>query len=333
MWQCCSTMSLAWTSLAPKRRRTVISSVPRIRSGHPFRRYGALEQKRSWLMFTQTCTELFSKSPSRVFSMQRVSSRVTVVSGHYTQWSQMMRSPQSYNNSSSILAGMARWSQTWLPSSSQSSSVTCAQPMASNRISRLPTHPKKSTKLREQRSLWRTWRYAWWQLQGPKAVVAFCFFNCHLPEESINPLDAWQDPFWDVSPKQTWPFTSSRVWVPIVFGQRSQREVAPQSTRSFSNRLLGKLQGICGGVNRRVKDKWTKGLAATKRQLQRRWIFNVALQSTTSKARTMVHLNQMLMFWNRGYMNIAKRRLRGPMQSRANQKNTSIRWRDTQSYR
>ena len=37
-----------------------------------------------------------------------------------------MRSPRSYNDSSSMLAGLAPWSQTGLSSSSQSSSVTCA---------------------------------------------------------------------------------------------------------------------------------------------------------------------------------------------------------------
>ena len=26
----------------------------------------------------------------------------------------------------------------------------------------------------------------------PKAVLAFCSFNCHLPKELINPLSAWQ---------------------------------------------------------------------------------------------------------------------------------------------
>ena len=53
----------------------------------------------------------------------------------------------NYNHSSSMLAGLAFWSQTGLSSSSQSSSVTCAHPMASNRSSLHPTHPKKTTKL------------------------------------------------------------------------------------------------------------------------------------------------------------------------------------------
>ena len=43
--------------------------------------------------------------------------------------------------------------------------------------------------------------------RGPKAVLAFCSFNCHLPEESINPLGAWQDPFRDVSRKHQGCFT------------------------------------------------------------------------------------------------------------------------------
>ena len=30
--------------------------------------------------------------------------------------------------------------------------------------------------------------------RGPKAVLAFCSFNCHIPEESTNPFSAWQDP-------------------------------------------------------------------------------------------------------------------------------------------
>ena len=34
----------------------------------------------------------------------------------------------------------------------------------------------------------RAWR-------DPKAVLAFCSYKFHLPEESINPLGAWQDPF------------------------------------------------------------------------------------------------------------------------------------------
>ena len=75
--------------------------------------------------------------------------------------------------------------------------------------------------------------------RGPKAVLAFCSFNCHLPEESINPRGAWQDPFWDVSWKQAWPFTSSRVWVPAVCAQRSQEETGQQGTGSYFTGILG----------------------------------------------------------------------------------------------
>ena len=85
MWQSCSKRSWVWTSLAPRRRRTATSAAPRRRSGHPFRRRGALEQKRNWLSFTQTCSDPFNRSPTRVFAMQWASSTVTTVSGQYTQ--------------------------------------------------------------------------------------------------------------------------------------------------------------------------------------------------------------------------------------------------------
>ena len=47
------------------------------------------------------------------FAMQWASSTVTAVLG-YTQRSQKMRFPQSYNDSLSIMAGLARWPQTGL---------------------------------------------------------------------------------------------------------------------------------------------------------------------------------------------------------------------------
>ena len=48
---------------------------------------------------------------------------------------------------------LAPWFQTGLSSSSQSNSVTCAHPMASNRSSLLPTHPKKTAKSSEHWAL------------------------------------------------------------------------------------------------------------------------------------------------------------------------------------
>ena len=60
-------------------------AAPRRRSGHPFRKRGALERERNWLSFTQTCSDPFSRSPTRVFAMQWASSTVTALSGQYTQ--------------------------------------------------------------------------------------------------------------------------------------------------------------------------------------------------------------------------------------------------------
>ena len=76
--------------------------------------------------------------------------------------------------------------------------------------------------------------------RGPKAVLVFCSLNGYLPEGSINPLGAWQNPFRDVSRMQAWPLTSSRVWVPVVCAQRSQEEARQQGTGSYSTGILEK---------------------------------------------------------------------------------------------
>ena len=239
MWQSCSKRSWAWTSLAPKRRQTATSAAPRRRSRHPFRRRGALERKRNWLSFTQTCSDPFSRSPTRVFAIQWASSTVRAVSGRYTQWSQRMRWPQSYNDSSLMLAGLAPWSQTG----------SRVQVKAVQWLVHIQWHQTGilcSLHTRRKYQNWASMGHCYWHdamhdgnCRGPKAVLAFCSFNCHLPEESINPLGAWQDPFWDVSRKQAWPFTSSRVWVSLVCAQWSQEEAGQHGTGSYSTGILG----------------------------------------------------------------------------------------------
>ena len=54
------------------------------------------------------------------------------------------------------------------------------------------------------------------------------------------------------------------------------------------------------------------------------FLTNVVLQSPNGRARTMMHLNRILMIWNRCHKNNARPHLRKPMQSRANQKIISI---------
>ena len=54
------------------------------------------------------------------------------------------------------------------------------------------------------------------------------------------------------------------------------------------------------------------------------FLTNVVLQSPNGRARTMMHLNWMLMISNPCHMNNARLLLRKPMQSRANQKITPI---------
>ena len=46
---------------------------------------GYSSKKPNWLSFTQTCSDPFNRSPTRVVAMQWASSTVTAVSGQYTQ--------------------------------------------------------------------------------------------------------------------------------------------------------------------------------------------------------------------------------------------------------
>ena len=144
MWQGCSTSSWGWTSLALKWRWTATSALRRRRSRQPLQRREALERKRNQLLFTQTCLDPYSGSPTRVFAMHGVHRQLQPFQGsepnEVKRWCDCKVTTIHHWYWQTLHLGHAGRS-----SPSQSSSVTCARPMASKKEF-FNTHPKKFAK-------------------------------------------------------------------------------------------------------------------------------------------------------------------------------------------
>ena len=118
------------------------------RSGHPFQEVGNSSENEPGYRSHRRARTHSARVPRGFLLCSGLHRRLQPVLGSIP-----IEVKNEDTGSSSLLAGLAPYSQPGLQRSGQSSSVTCARPMASNRRSLLSTHPGKTAKLSEHAAL------------------------------------------------------------------------------------------------------------------------------------------------------------------------------------
>ena len=199
------------------------------------------------------------------------------------------------------MARLAPWSQTGLSSSSQSSSVTCAYPMASNRSFLIPTHPKKTAKVSEHVAPWLSWRDTWMQLHGPRSSSGLLLFQLPSTWRIDQSTQSMAIPLLRC-------FTEASLTFHIfVFGCQSfvLNEVRNKLDSKAREAILlgnsGKSKGYVAALTDwseiRAPKVWVS-YHETSTSTTMNFLANVVLESPKRRARTMMRLNWMLMIWN-----------------------------------